>query len=329
MEKGNKEPINKNKKFLLLIIIIIIFLTVGLLIGYKIYQEKIPPEKKVIAEVGGEKIYQSELNDLIYSLNYNDENLDRFGERAKEVRNNLVNALIEYKILQIKAKELGIEISQQEVLKEARNSLREFDKYDGRRKSIVMREAEFSLLQNKIAEKVVSWREGKFILVRGDLHFYPEPTGLSEKERAKLIPQDLEYAKNLANSIYKKIKKGEISFEEGMKIANQDKKVGQPAWGKWKVTFSQKFTRDDSILKSYPIGAVNFWEEIFRAKIGEVVGPVPIRKFLSENSPAGKIDEKVKAFYLIVKVEKGNIGEANSYNEWIEKQKQKLGIKAY
>lgn len=327
---SKEEEKNKKTNFLLRFSgFLIIILIIGLLIGYKIYYKKIIPEKKVIAEVGREKIYQSELNDLIYSLNYHDENLDRFGNKAGDIKNNLIEALIEYKILKIKAKGLGIEISQEEILKEARNSLRDFDKYDQRRKKITMQEAEFSLLQNKVAEKVVNWREGKFILVRGDLHFYPDPTGLSEKEREKLIPEDLDYARNLVNYIYKKIEKREISFEEGMEIANQDKKTGKPAWGEWKVTFSQSFSKEDSILKSYPIGAVNFWDEIFKAKIGEISKPVPIKKILNENSPIGLEGKEVDAFYLIIKVEKGNIGEANSYNAWIEKQKQELGVKIY
>jgi hypothetical protein len=53
------------------------------------------------AVVGGEKIYQSDLNELIYSINYNDENLDRFGDKAEVIRKSMVDGLIEEKILEI------------------------------------------------------------------------------------------------------------------------------------------------------------------------------------------------------------------------------------
>ena len=330
MAKEKKPQDKKNIKKYFIIVFGLLVLIGLLLVGYRVYISKIPPEKKVIAEVGDKKIYQSELNDAIYSLNYNDENLDRFGDKADEVKKSLLDSLIEEKILEIKAKEVGVSVSEDEILKEARNSLREFDNYDKRRQEITKRQAKAGLLKKRIAEKVVNWREGKFIVVRADLHFYRDPTGLSEKERAKLIPEDKEYAKKLADSIYNDIKSGKITFEKGMEIANNDKRVGILAWKPWKVTFSQSFSKEDSVLKPYPLFTLNFWEEIFKAPVGEVTGPVPVKIVLDEDLPlVGKKGDKIDILYLIIKVEKANFGQADSYEKWLENQKKELGVKIY
>lgn len=329
--KNEKQETKKTKRKILpfFVLFIILVLMGGILIGYKIYRDKMPSEKKVVAKVGEEKIYQSELDDAIYSLNYNDESLERFGDRADEVKKALLYQLIEGKILEIKAKNLGITVSDEEILAEARKSLRDFDKYDERRKEIVKDQAKFSLLQKRIADKVVNWREGKFILVRGDLHFNFEPTGLSKEQRAKLVLQDIKYAKELAGSIYNDIKSGKITFEQGMEIANNDPKVGRPAWKGWEMTFSRSFTKADSIRRPFPTGTVNFWDEIFKIKIGEISKPIPIKVIVPEDNIVSKGKTEVEALYLIAKIEKGNLGESNSYQEFIEKQKKELGVKIY
>ena len=328
-EGPKKKEISSLKKIIIVAGILIIVVGILAIVAYKFYQENLSPQKKVIAKVGSKKIYQSELNDAIYSLNYNDENLDRFGDKADEVKKSLLDSLIEEKVLEIKAKEVGVSVSEDEILKEARNSLREFDNYDKRRQEITKRQAKAGLLKKRIAEKVVSWRSGKFILVRGDLHFQSAPTGISYQERENLIRDDLKYGEELINSIYGKIKKGEITFEEGMKIANEDLKLGIPAWQGWTMIFSQEFSKEDSMSRNYPTYTLDFWEKIGAVSIGEISQPSAVKVILGEDSPAGKKGQAVDGLYLIVKIEDGNNGEAVSYDEWILKMKKDLGVKIY
>lgn len=329
MTKSKK---NKNTaKIKILGVFLLVFAGLILVAGgfllYRNYQKSLPPEIRVIASVGGEKIYQKDLNELIYSMDYNNTDLNRFGKDAKKIETSLLDTLIEQKILDIKAKELGITLSDEEILNQARAELREFDQYDTTRQVITKEAAKAKLLKDKISEKVLTWRSGKFILIRADVNFHTLPTNLSFDERSKLIPEDLKYAQDLVNSIYNKVKNGEIAFEKGMEMANNDPRLGISAWKGWKMTFSQAFTKEDSLLKPYPASAPNFWEEVDKINVGELSQPIILKVTLGEDSPAGKKDQLVDGLYLIVKSDQGNNGEATSYNEWLLKAKSEVGVK--
>ncbi len=326
--KKFKAMTKKIKKILISIVGVLVLIG-GSILGYKIYRDNLPPEKKVIATVGGEKIYQSELNDLIYSINYNDENLNRFGKEAKVMKKALLDSLIERKIVEIKSREYNISLTEEEIKARALRNNIEYGKYDERRNNILRKEAEDALFKEKLLDKIITWRSGKFILIRADVNFHAAPTGLSFQEREKLIGEDLKYAKELADSLYSKIKNGEMTFEDGMKLADEDSRLGKAAWQGWTMTFSQDFSKEDSVLKTYPASAVDFWKKIAEVPVGEISQPIPIKVVLEEDSPVGKKGEVVDGLYLIVKAEGGNNGESFSYDEWLSKIKSEFGVKIY
>lgn len=299
---------------------------------YSNYQMLHPknPLNKVLAIVGDKKITQRDLNTEIYGLGFvgSIENPESISD---DTRKQILEQLIENEIITANTKRLGISVSEEEIINKTKaNNLKLYNQISDSQKALMKNTAKFQLLKERLLDKILAWSEGKFIIVRFDLHFYGPPTDLSEEARKNLLPQDKSYAQELINKTYQDIKTGKITFEEGMEIASQDPKLGIKAWEPWKMTYSQAFTKEHSVNKEFPESTPDFWNEVAKVPVGEISNILAIKKIIGEEkSLAGQAGDIVEAFYMIVKKEKGNQGETSSYEEWLQKQKDTLKVKIF
>lgn len=308
-----KELKEKNLLLYSALSLAVVCLAVGALF---IYQYSLNKNKDVLVTVGSEKITKDDLNGKINEALKKD--ISSVDDKTKQ---SMLDSLIENSIINQKATALGITVDQKQIQDYANANFENYKNASNETKKVLEKTAKESILKNQVSAKVVSWREGQFILVRADLHITSSPTEKSAEERARLIPEDLQYGKALAQKLLSNITAKNMTFDVAMENEKADQKLGETAWLPWRVVHSQKFTKEDSIDKRYPLDLSSFWDEIFKQKIGETSKVISLNTAQPEgvdNAPKSQ-----EGAYLIVKSDKGVDGE-NSFEDWLAKQKKEL-----
>lgn len=308
-----------SKKILILIILLATGI-VGGYFGYKYYLKKYGIEKDVLAQVGDKKIYQKDLNERIYGIDFQG-SPDNPTLKSDEEKKAILEELIEWEIAELEASKLGIYISDDELTEEIYSRLGYmYNDYTSSQKELTRKTILNDFRLSKIKEEIIGWREGKFILARFD-KTYEAGEDINDIEIAKV---DKEYAQNLINQIYQDITSGKISFEQGMEKADSDPKIGMPAWnGGSTYTFSRKFSKEESKEKDILAASPNFWDEIFKLNENEISEPKTFS--IIDISEKGEHE----AFFAIIKIDKAGKGEFNSFEDWLSVKKNEYNVKYY
>lgn len=311
---------NKPRAFFVVgIIVVAVLATVGVVAS--LLTDK---NEDVLAIIGGEKITREEFNEVASGLSLGADS--DTSQIPAEVKQQMLDKLVETVVLEKKAKDLGIEVPQNEIAERAATLNKDYAKYNATQKGYIEKNARLELLREKVSEKILSWSAGKFIFARFDAHFNTEPTNLSPENRTKLAASDKVYAKKLIDDVYAKINSGQMTFEQGMTKVNSDPVIGKPIWEEWRVTWSQAYTKQDSIERLYPSSSPDFWDKIASAEVGKVSEPMVTKSLLEEGAVVGKGGDSVDGMYLIVKKESGQQGEATNYEDWLKAEKERLGL---
>lgn len=305
-------------------IVVLSLITLSVVLVLKMNQK----EAGLIATVGETKIYEADLNESIYGLGFVG-SLTSPQETSNEVKQQLLDEIVEREILEKKAQELGISVAEERVEAYAKEININYNDLTSSQKDIVKKNAKLILLRSAVKEKVLTWSQGKVLFYRFYLHYYDAPSDKSEAERKTLAVSDKEYAKNKIDELYGLISSGQVTFEQAMETVKNDKTLGNPAWQPYTMIFATEFSKEDSFDQLFPNNAPNFWKQVADVEKSTVSVPLTVEIKLNEDTIMGKEKDIVEGMYMLVKKEDGNKGEASSYEEWLQKEKDKLGVKTY
>ncbi len=295
--------------------------------GLVVFNVFFASSKNVLAEVGREKIYRQDLNEQIYGRLFEGSVL-KPSNISKEEKENLLNQLIEWKIVELEAKKRGISASEEEIEERIVKDLESWTEYTDEQKSITRKTTRNFILKEKVKEKVLGWREGEYILLHIDRHLESElGTSKEQKEledqgREERIKEEKDYAFKLANSLYEQIISGKIKFEDAIEVANEDQKVGADSFAPRNVLRGGEFTREEWEVGSLITGFSDFRQKALEIKVGDISQPFMIQLNLMD-------DSKKDGLVAIIKNKKGEDGKYSTFNEWLSSKKEEIKIKKY
>lgn len=250
---------------------------------------------KVLAKVGSKNITQRDLNTKLYEVDLKG-SPETPGKFSNEIKSEVLRVLIENFIIEEEAKKLGINANEEEIKKEL-NNLPTYNYLNDSQKSLAKKNAKLQVLRKKIEEKVVSFREGKVIVARFD----QTPGGENRK-----------YAESLIGSINSDLKTGKISFEDAMKKADNDSKIGANSFFPNVALLSHEFDKSSQETKNGLFGNQEFSDLVFSLKKDQMSDPRAIKQ------------EDKETMFVIIKIT-GSYDYSSRYlslEEWLEKKKQ-------
>jgi uncharacterized repeat protein (TIGR01451 family) len=268
------------------------------------------------------------LNERIYGLQFKG-SVDNPEDVDEKTKKQLLDELIENAIVEQEAQRLDISLSDEEIKEEMEKLAPYYETLTSQQQEIVRKNARASLLKEKVKEKVISWYEGKRIEIHFEQHFVSDPSkpadviAKEEAERERKIETDRRYADDLAQQIYEDVTTKKLEFSQAMEKVNSDTYIDYASWsGDNRKPCGEFSTKHLKGQKMYADST--FEEELSKLKRGGISKPFITKLDFGENEPDLK-----ESMWVIVKLERKNEGEANSYEDWFENQKNKLKVKIY
>lgn len=194
---------------------LVLFFLVGLAvfgIGYYLITTGIPAN--AIAGVGDKYITTQDVIDFEDALKGGVKDEAALAKISQKEKDKALGNLIERVLLDQEAKSKNITVNEQDLIKEAKEMNNNFSKLSADQRKEILVNSRYEILKRSVAEKVVAWSSGKFVLIRYDLHFSPEPTLLPVEKRKELTKTDKEYAKQLSERIYGDLVSNKITFDQ-------------------------------------------------------------------------------------------------------------------
>ena len=274
---------------------------------------------RVLAVVGNKKIYEQDLNEQIYGLDFKASPTNPV-EVPNEVKKELLDKLVEWEIVRQEASKMDTKVTEPEIDGRIESLLGEdYQDYNSYQKRLTRNNVSGDILLEKITDKVVAWREGKFFIARFDRP-YEYVMDLNDPQVIKDMEEEKAYAEKLINDLYNQVKDSKISFDEAMEIAANDSVIGIPTWGGENVTynFSENFTKEDFIRKTYNAFSPNFWDIVYEIRKGEISKPQMIK--------VKNTDGVHDAFYAVIAVTEESDSNYRTYNDWLEAMKKEYKV---
>jgi len=234
--------------------------------------------------------------------------------------------LVENAIVEVNAKEVGVTVSDDEIQKKVNelNSVKGASSYDSfteEQKKTTQKDAKKQLLLEKIKNKTFGVREGQYLFFRFDKYFKDNEETLKIKSSDDMVQKQKEHAQSLAQDVYKKLKAGEINFDQAIKIVNADSQISYRAFAPIIPNIYGTFSKEEAETGANLFAYQEFKDKVSGMKASEVSEPFVLKRETSEG-------EKDFA-YIVVLVEKAEGGKIQPYSEWIQEQKQRLSVKIY
>jgi len=263
----------------------------------------------VAAQVGSKTITQDEVNN--------------FAERCFLSPKEAVEYLVDEKVLTSWAENEQITISKemQEAEEIRISGIPAVDKCTATR-------ARVNLLREKLSQKAVKFREGKFIVVNFD-HYLPNPLlsppdAKTEAEREKKLSEDRSYAEKLINSISADLKAGKLNFEQAMEKVQKDPKVGLKSTYATSLQ-SGSFAAEDYIKRNGLLDFDSVREKVDSLAEGAFSEPF-IQKVSTKADGSGPFED---ARWVIIKVNKIGVGVGGTAEELLNQIRNKYGARIF
>ncbi len=320
-----------NKKLLITLIILILFALgiIGGYFGYKYYKLS-SVEEGLLAVVGNEKIYQEDLNERIYGLNFKG-TIDNPEDVDLEKKKELLQSLIEWKILDQEAEKNNITVSDEEIQDYIAENNTSFESATSEQKDVIKKGARYNLLSEKIKERTADLKEGGYIIAHFDRNLgipaAPEDREewekTSEEEREQKYQEEKKYAEEMMGNIHQRIKDEEIEFIDGMFMANSNPKVGAESFGTMSVLKSESFNYEDIENGTKALFLKEVKEKALELSAGEMSEPFKV------NVDVGIEESEWKeGLIFILKITQGEKG-TGSYEDWLNNKKNEYEVEIY
>lgn len=297
-----KKPNFKNKKFWAVLLIIVI--AAGGWASFNKYNSK----GKVYAQVAGHKIYKEDVQALI-------------GTNQGISEHDAAKVLADKYLAEALAKEQGIKVNGNDVQMQYGKLADKYKKSNEYLYQYQVNQVYFSKLKahNRGVYK------GKFLITNFSRYIkfeqsLPEDDGGSSKYgNPNAIAKDRKYAKDLIDRLYNDITSGKITFDQAIKIENDDPVLGKKAYSS--LPHSGSF--DTSKELNGTLWAASIRQRVNNLKAGETTKPFVVRV---ANSTDAKTT--VESYFLVVRMDETSGSYSGmDFKDYLEQSQQRLGYK--
>ena len=207
-ENQIKKPKKINKKTLIFLIALtlLFFVTAGGAISY-LYSTGFFRDPNILATVGGENITKADLNARIYATDFGGTPNSPTAKVDNNKKKELLQELIENKVIAIETEKLGINVTDGEISKEVLKRAPTYNQQTETEKAISRKSVKAGLLKEKLQNRVLGVKEGSYILVNYTKNFSSNMSASADQKakenlgRDQRIKEDADYAKTLITSI--------------------------------------------------------------------------------------------------------------------------------
>lgn len=261
--------------------------------------------------VGDEKITEKDINRALYSLDFQGTPENPEGGDNKGRREMVVDGLIKSSIIRQEATKRKIVVTDKETLERSKVQVPDYDNRIELQQTLIKEASASYLSEEKIKETIIGYAEGEYLFIRFEI-FYNE--GDDKYLEAK------ESAKELADELYSKLQSGEITFDDAQKKVEAHPTFGKEAFESknFKALITGGFNKGVYENGIGAIGDSQFRGLIDNIKAGSVSAPSLLQVDHETDSEEIK---KIDGIYTIVKVDKYQGGESNSFEEWLSIKK--------
>lgn len=295
-----------------------VVLVVGFLIlivggGYLYWVSKHDPNALVY--VGNEKVTKSDLNKAIYSLHFAGSPDSPTTTVNDELRKTLMDKLVEKKIIAQEAAKLGVSVSDSDVTAEAIKRDSDYNRRTPDQKDIIFNNAKSDLLAEKVKDKVLSWAEGDFVMVRFDQYLNGSTADQSKYETDKT-----EADKVAKKAIYE-LQQG-VPFETVQKEIASNPVIGDKSWQDLDLlpVLGGKATKQNMEERGGVLADPEFYSMLMKSEVGKVSGPTLMKVKVSLDADSPNTESK-DGYYVLYKLNSKNKTDYSDYETWLNDKK--------
>jgi hypothetical protein len=312
--------VNKPRAWFLVELFLVSIILIAGLAYFLLNMPRRVPE--ILARVAGQEIKVQDLNYEIYSRDLIG-SPDNPSEINAADKDQIVRDLIEQAIVAQEAKKNNLSVTDEDAIKELEK--RDFadqtfefkagEGYTELEKEALSYSVKNDLLKARLMDSILGYREGEYVFFRFDKYLdykAGNPFEIKDLGNEKLINEQKEHAAIVADSIYSKLEKKEINFEEAKKILGDDPLISANAFAPITANFHGVFTKDDFLNNEGLFNTTSYQglkEKIIEVKSGQYTKPF-ILKAMVEGQPTD-------FSYVIAKITDSNDGEVTDFPEWL------------
>jgi hypothetical protein len=280
-------------------------------------------EYYILAVVGNQKIIRSDLNKSLYSLDSSVNVNNPSNAKDTELTKKIMSQLVDESIIRQEAEKKGIRLDDNQVMANVRAKFPDYDTRIDLQKEIIKKNAEDEMLEQKVKEKVLSYSNGKYLLYRFDTYLSGDKKDLAKYD------SDKEYAFNLANNTYQKLKDGEINYDQAKETLEKDPRIGTPIQEKENILgiLDGELNKDAYELGLGPVGSDEFKKQVAAVKPGEVGKPSILQVAAYDKDPKQATNKD--GIYAVIIVDSRVDGEAVTWDDWLKTKREEYGKKKH
>jgi hypothetical protein len=297
----------------------IVVLSIIALVVVVFLRMNVKEDDQVLANVGDEKIYQKDLNEEIYGMDF-EGSPDNPPEVSNEDKKYLLDVLVKRKVAEKEMSLLDIKVTDDEVSSLIFERLGyNYEEYTSFQKELVKKAVKGEILLDKVLDKSIGLRAGKMFVCRFD-YSYEFGKDINSAEYQKRTQDDKAYSEKLCTDLYNDVNSGKITFEQAMEKAKADKVIGQSIWGRT-YSIDMVFSKEDFESRRWFRDSVNLYDALSTVKKDELLKPTLIS--LKNDEDQSKTRE---AFYVVAKITDAVESEYTSKDDWFNKMKEKYKV---
>lgn len=335
--------INHSKKAFIGILLLVLFALIAATIGLFYGGSKIMvDESNVVAEVAGEKIYLDEYRERLFAANggYGTPENPQIYAATESIKESVLTDLADSRIIDKELIKNNLSVSDAELTAEAKKVFKDYDTRDKDVQNAYKKYVSLRIGKAKLAEKVVSWREGYVLLclyTRADM-----PDMASKPDSASIKARDKAYAEEYCKAAKQRLESGQSNFTQELEKLKADATLGLERWKPMNMTVGSELKKTDLTAQaSLPYDLTNKMSENkntfqfltleWPENLEKVdVGEKPNSFTAKESAGSKPAQEKGKDVgYGVAYTSSGYTGQASSFMSWLTQKQSEYKVKTY
>lgn len=362
---------NHSKKVIIGLVLFSVLIS-GALLGAALYNKSkrevaIDP---IVAEVAGEKVHLSEYKARLVVTAGSENVLASIATEivddtptktvesitTKTFKEPVLNEIVELKIVNKELKKRNINISDAELVQEAKSTFKDYDSKSSSAQKDYRDYVRLKIGKNKLLEKVVNWKEGYTLYCYFDRADQPDMSGKIEATslRAKQEP----YAKEYCTKAKERLEAGTSNYQDELAKLTADPVIGETSWQPYKMPFGKELVKDkfssDYFHPAYDLynrllALSNEKNKFYLLTTQDMVNKPKESSTSAKDSPASEkgavkvgadrqlsneekatqSQETKDAMYMLVYIKNGNKGETNDFVKWLKDRWGDYKVKTY
>lgn len=306
---------NHSKKILMILVGVAVVVTFGSLAYVYVAEEQ--ESGDVLAKVGDEKITQTDLDEQVYGLSFDEELV-----LDQTKKDELLQQMIEMEIAAQEAAKLGITVSSIEVDNDIKANLGDqFNDYTQAQKDLTRENTRKKLLLSKVINEQIGWREGR-ALIYSFHKYYPSGSDgyqVAGQGNEALVDKQRAAATSLSESHSKQLNDKSITFDEALQQLLKDPDIGVAAMKPRSPAMVSEYTKEN-YSNNTGIFQQNatLKEAVAKIQKGQATSPI-----LEQAMIGGK---QLDTDYIVFYVDNASSGKYTSLESWYDAKKAEYGV---